>query len=95
MTNGLADPQNALAGATPFLRMAGIVTGGWLLTKSAIAAAELRAGDGPNGRDGFDDEFLDQKLVTARFYTTQLLPQAAGLVPAIVAGPGDLYAATF
>jgi hypothetical protein len=39
MTNGVADPQNALAGATPFLRMAGIVTGGWLLTKSAIAAA--------------------------------------------------------
>jgi alkylation response protein AidB-like acyl-CoA dehydrogenase len=95
MTNGLADPQNALAGATPFLRMAGIVTGGWLLTKSAIAAAALRTGDGPNGRDGFDDEFLDQKLVTARFYMTQLLPQAAGLVPAIVAGPGDLYAATF
>ena len=91
MTNGVADPQNALAGATPFLRMAGIVTGGWLLTKSAIAAANLKAGDG----GGFDAEFLDQKLVTARFYATQLLPQAAGLVSAITAGPADLYAATF
>ena len=91
MTNGLADPQNALAGATPFLRMAGIVTGGWLLTKSAIAASALKAGD----HDGFSEEFLDQKLVTSRFYMTQLLPQAAGLVPAITAGPADLYAATF
>ncbi len=44
---------------------------------------------------GFTPEFLEQKLVTARFYATQLLPQAAGLVPAITAGPGDLYAAAF
>ena len=57
--------------------------------------AALKAGDGPLGRDGFSDEFLDQKLVTARFYARQLLPQAAGLVPAITAGPGDLYAAAF
>jgi alkylation response protein AidB-like acyl-CoA dehydrogenase len=91
MTNGHADAQNALAGATPFLRMAGIVTGGWLLTKSAIAASALRAGD----HDGFSEDFLDQKLVTARFYMTQLLPQAAGLVAAITAGPADLFAATF
>jgi alkylation response protein AidB-like acyl-CoA dehydrogenase len=91
MTNGVADPQNALAGATPFLRMAGIVTGGWLLTKSAIAAAALKARD----HDGFSEDFLDQKLVTARFYMTQLLPQAAGLAPAITAGPADLYAADF
>ena len=35
----------------------------------------LLAGD----RDGFSTEFLEQKLVTARFYATQLLPQAAGL----------------
>ena len=43
---GADDPNSALAGATPYLRMAGIVTGGWLLTRSALAAAELlRAGD--------------------------------------------------
>ena len=33
-------------------------------------------------------EFLDQKLVTARFFATQVLPQAAGLLPAVTAGPG-------
>ncbi|WP_116999301.1 acyl-CoA dehydrogenase [Desertimonas flava] len=88
--NGLADPANALAGATPFLKMAGIVTGGWMLTKSALAAALLaEAGD-----SGFDADFLAQKLVTARFYATQLLPQAAGLADAVTAGPADLFAAT-
>ena len=87
MANGLADPTNALAGATPYLRMAGIVTGGWLLARSALAArARLDEGGG-------DRELLEQKIVTARFYCDQLLPQAAGLLPAITAGPADLNAA--
>ena len=86
LANGSADANNALAGASPYLRMSGIVIGGWLLTRSALAAAALRDG----GDSGFSDEFLAQKLVTARFYATQLLPQAAGLAPAVTAGPRDL-----
>ena len=89
LANGLADPNNALAGASPYLRMCGIVTGGWLLARSAQAARRLlEAGEG-------DADFLEQKLVTARFYADQLLPQAAGLAPAVTAGPNDLLAATF
>jgi hypothetical protein len=89
LANGRIDPTNALAGATPYLRMCGIVTGGWLLARSAQAAARrLSAGRG-------DDEFLHQKLVTARFYAEQLLPQAAGLAPAVMAGRDDLDEAAF
>jgi alkylation response protein AidB-like acyl-CoA dehydrogenase len=91
LTTGAADPNNALAGASPYLRMSGLVIGGWLLTRSAIAAAALRDGDG----GGFSDDFLAQKLVTARFHATQLLPQVAGLAPAVTAGPDDLLAAHF
>ncbi len=91
LVNGAADPNHALAGATPYLRMAGVVTGGWLLTKAALAATEMLAGD----RDGFSDEFLRQKLVTAHFYATQLLPQASGLAPAVTAGATDLLTASF
>jgi hypothetical protein len=89
--HGADDPADALAGATPFLRMAGLVTGGWLLTRSALAAAQLLAADG----GGFPVGFLDEKLVTARFYMTQLLPQAGGLLPAVTAGATDLRAASF
>jgi alkylation response protein AidB-like acyl-CoA dehydrogenase len=88
-TNGAADPNNAMAGATPYLQMTGIVTEAWLLTKAALAAAALQAGDG----GGFSTELLEQKLVTARFFGTQILPQAAGLAPAATAGPADLFAA--
>jgi 3-(methylthio)propanoyl-CoA dehydrogenase len=89
LANGLADPNNALAGATPYLRMCGIVTGGWLLARGAAAAQ--RALDEGRG----DADFLRQKVVTARFFAEQVLPQAAGLVPSVTAGPGDLLAATF
>ena len=40
LANGLADPVDALAGATPYLRMFGIVVGGWLLIRSAPAGDE-------------------------------------------------------
>lgn len=48
----------------------------------------LDAGDG-------DPAFLTQRVVTAHFYAGQLLPQAAGLAPAVTAGPVDLQTAEF
>jgi alkylation response protein AidB-like acyl-CoA dehydrogenase len=91
MANGLADPTNALAGATPYLRMCGVVTGGWLLARSALAA-KRRLDEGVALADA---AFLEQKIVTARFFCDQILPQASGLLPAVTAGPADLAAASF
>jgi alkylation response protein AidB-like acyl-CoA dehydrogenase len=86
MTNGLADPKQALAGATPYLRLFGIVAGGWVLGRQALAArAELEAGSS-------DEAYLRAKVTTARYYADQHLPQAAGLVSAVQAGDADLYA---
>ncbi len=88
MTNGLEDVRHALAGATPYLRQFGIVAGGWLMAESAVEAAGMAAAGG----SGFDDEFLSTKVTTARFYATQILPQAAGLTGAVTAGFEDLMA---
>ena len=85
MTNGVADPIQALSGATPYLRIFGIVTGGWLLARQALAAqAELDAGSD-------DVEYLKAKITIARFYAEQYLPTAAGLVPSVQAGSSALY----
>ena len=81
-------PQQLAGRRHAGLRMFGIVTGGWLLAQAAAAAQ--RALD-----EGRDSDFLRQKLVTARFYAEQVLPQAAGLVPSVTAGPSDLLAAAF
>ena len=69
-----AAPEDAAAGASPYLRMFGIVTGGWLLAKQASAAIKrLAAGGG-------DTDFLTAKIGTAHFFAEQLLPQASALL---------------
>ncbi len=84
--HGLADVRNALAGATPFLRMFGLLVGGRYLAEAALAArADLAAGTG-------DPEYLDARLVVARFYAANLLPGVHGLRSAVTAGFDDLYA---
>jgi hypothetical protein len=86
MEHGLSDVRDALAGATPFLRMFGLLVGGRYLAEAALAArADLAAGRG-------DDEHLRARLVVARFYAENLLPAVAGLRPAVTAGSADLYA---
>jgi hypothetical protein len=80
------DPQAALAGATPYLRMFGWVVGGWFHARAALAAlARIDEAGDPDG-------FATARLVSATFYCEQLLPQAHGLLPSVVAGPRDLYA---
>ena len=84
-------PHTALAGATPYLRMCGFVIAAWLLGRSALSARRIL----DDGATGTGAESLEQKIVTARFFCDQLLPQAAGLLPAVTAGPADLTAAAF
>jgi hypothetical protein len=63
-----------------------MVTAAWLMARSALAArAGLAAGDG-------EEAFLRSKVVTARFFCEQLLPPAVGLVAAVTAGAGPLFA---
>ena len=70
-------PNDAAAGAVPFLRVAGVVVGGYYLARSAqIAQQLLDAGEG-------DVDFLNDKIATALFYGQQILPTVAGLVPTI------------
>jgi alkylation response protein AidB-like acyl-CoA dehydrogenase len=77
--------DDLLAAATPFLRLMSTVVGGWLLAEGAAAArAEL---DG-----GADEAFLRDKIVVARFYAEQVLPQVRGLAAAVKREADDLFA---
>jgi alkylation response protein AidB-like acyl-CoA dehydrogenase len=68
-------PLDVLAVAVPFLKLAGIVAGGWLMTRAALAASRLLdAGDASES-----ESFLRAKLASARFYATHVLPQAGAL----------------
>ena len=77
--------EDALAGASPYLTQFGTVLGGWLMAVSAVAAKKEPA--------EYDDDFLTQKVITARFYGEHLLPRANGLIETIKAGNSLLAAA--
>jgi 3-(methylsulfanyl)propanoyl-CoA dehydrogenase len=76
------DIDDALAGATPYLRQLASVVSGWLMAKSALAALS-----------GDDNDFNRDKIVVARYFGEHLLPQVNGLVPTITGGADLLEAA--
>jgi len=82
--NGMADPDNAGAGAYAYMDLMGLVSLGWMWMK--MAAASQRAID-----EGTSDEpFHDAKLITARFYAQRELPLSSGLRRKIEAGAETL-----
>ena len=75
-----SDVKAVHVGAVPFLKLLGIVAGGWQMARAArIASQRLAAGEGDAG-------FYRAKIVTARFYADHVLPQAAALAHTVTAG---------
>jgi len=81
------DPTASLAGAVPFLKLMGIVAGGWQLARAAIAA-ERNLAAGESG----DRAFLEAKIATARFYADHVLVQAPGLRNTVIDGAAAVMA---
>jgi len=86
LQNGGGSTDDGLSGATPYLRMFGTTVGGWLLAKSAIKAQELLDENTEN------EDFLNAKIETAKFFSQQLLPQVNGLLSSATSGSSSLYA---
>ncbi|MGH7022205.1 MAG: acyl-CoA dehydrogenase [Caulobacteraceae bacterium] len=84
---GHAQPD-ALAGATPYLKLLGDVVGGWMLGKQALAASrKIAAGEG-------DTAYWRTRIGLARVFAHQVLAQAPGLAQAVTQGSVDLFRAT-
>ncbi|VVE89098.1 acyl-CoA dehydrogenase [Pandoraea bronchicola] len=72
------DNANAVfAGSVPYLKLAGIVLGGWQMGRALLAAQKSR---------DQDPSFYDAKIGTARFFADHILTQAPGLAQAITEG---------
>jgi len=86
--NAMGDLHKAFACSVPYLRLWGIVAGGWQMARAAkIAADRIAAGDA-------DAEFYRAKLATAAFYASHVLSQAAWFKRQIVDGSGDVMRLT-
>jgi alkylation response protein AidB-like acyl-CoA dehydrogenase len=78
------NPLSTFAGAVPFLKLMGIVAGGWQMARAAIVAE--------GKRQSGDAQFLEAKIATARFYGDHVLVQAPGLRDTVVEGGAGVMA---
>jgi alkylation response protein AidB-like acyl-CoA dehydrogenase len=78
--NGMTDPNNAGAGAYPYMELMGVVSLGWMWLKMA-AASQRALSEGAEDRP-----FHEAKLVTAQFYAQRELPMSTALRKKIEAG---------
>ncbi|GJE00071.1 acyl-CoA dehydrogenase [Methylobacterium isbiliense] len=77
-------PEEALAGATPYLRLFGLAQGGACLAQAALAAqAEAAAGS--------TDPAHPARIALARFFAESLATAARGLEETVTAGAGSLH----
>ena len=70
MQNAMAKPDNAGAGSTDYMHLSGLVVVGYMWAKIAKAAEEGLA----NGA-GEREDFLKNKLITAKFFMERLMPE--------------------
>jgi hypothetical protein len=81
---GMADPEEAGAASSDYLRLLGLVAMAYLFARSAkIAGMKKMMGQDPDG-------YYAAKLVTVRFFYERILPQVAGLFTAIKAGKASM-----
>jgi len=78
--NGMANPDNAGAGAYPYMQLMGLVALGWMWLKMAAVSDRLK------DEAAEDRAFHETKLATARFYASRELVAAEALRRKVEAG---------
>ncbi|MBN3855560.1 acyl-CoA dehydrogenase [Paraburkholderia sp. Ac-20340] len=79
LANAKRDPNAVFAGSVPYLKLAGVVLGGWQMARAMLASQRLMQAD---------PKFHGAKIATAQFYAEHVLPQAVALEAGIVSAKG-------
>ncbi|MBX4973089.1 acyl-CoA dehydrogenase C-terminal domain-containing protein [Rhizobium lentis] len=72
MQNAMAKPDNAGAGSTDYMHLFGLVVLGYMWAKMAKAAE-----DGLASGDASREDYLKNKLITAKFFMERIMPETA------------------
>ena len=84
--NGMADPNNAGAGAYAYMQLMGLVSLGWMWLKMAAVSARLK------DQAGEDKGFHETKIISARYFAQRELVAASTLRKKVEAGAESLMA---
>ena len=86
MQNAMTAPDNAGAGAHNYLTLTALVTFGWFWAQMArVAQDSLDAGPS-------DPDFYKNKLITARYFMSHVLPDAGACLAKVEAGAENIMA---
>ncbi|HEY0846473.1 MAG TPA: acyl-CoA dehydrogenase [Noviherbaspirillum sp.] len=86
VANVKSDIKGVFAGSVPYLKLAGVVLGGWQMARAALVAdRKLKAGEG-------DAKFYQAKIATARFFADHVLSQASAYRTAVIDGSAGVLA---
>jgi 3-(methylthio)propanoyl-CoA dehydrogenase len=83
VANAGKDVKSVFAGAVPFLKLMGIVAGGWQMARAALLS---------HTNVSSDPGFHEAKIKTARFYAEHVLVQAPALRDTVVKGGAGVMA---
>ncbi|OEZ60878.1 acyl-CoA dehydrogenase [Duganella sp. HH105] len=86
VANMKSDIKGVFSGSVLYLKLAGLVLGGWQMARAALVAQQkLDANEG-------DASFYKAKIATARFFADHILSQASSLRIAIIDGSAGVLA---
>ncbi|MES2164464.1 MAG: acyl-CoA dehydrogenase [Pseudomonadota bacterium] len=86
VANMKSDIKGVFSGSVLYLKLAGLVLGGWQMARAALVAQQkLDANEGDAG-------FYKAKIATTRFFADHILSQAASLRIAIIDGSAGVLA---
>ena len=86
VANYAVDIKAVHAGSVPFLKLMGVVCGGWQMARAALVAQKRLT------EKSGDATFYQAKIGTARFYADHILAQAPGLCNAVMHGAAGVMA---
>ena len=85
--NGMSNPDNAGAASTDYMHLFGLVALGHMWAMMAAAAQEKMATD-----EGASKEFLENKLLTGKFFMERIIPETATHLARIETGADTMMA---
>ena len=80
LANHDRNPRESAAGAVPYLKLTGVVAGGWQMARAARIARDMTQVGETGGA------FLRGKIATSRFYAEHVLPEAEAWSLEVTAG---------
>lgn len=86
VNHSTSDVRGVAASAMPYLRLWGVVAGGWMLLRACLSAQDAPV------QSEHSSDFLANKVATSQFFSERILTRSTGYRDEVLAGAGSVLA---